>query len=131
MQNSASMPSDNLYVVKRTLHSPSHAAEPIFDIALPATFSNLQAAKLEAKSVLFKEGYEKCFFSTYEINDGKGPWGRGDGIVVYATGASGEVLKVEIDTVANFAGLGSDEHGRVLPPLYHVLQTIIDYDKDR
>ncbi|KAF3034991.1 hypothetical protein E8E12_002253 [Didymella heteroderae] len=125
------MASENLYVVKRTCHSPSHATEPIFDIALPATFANLEAAKLEAKSVLFNEGYEKEFFSTYDINDGKGPWSHGDGIVVYATGASGEVLKVEIDTVINLSGLESDARGRVLPPLYHVLQTIIDYNKDR
>lgn len=125
------MTPENLYVVKRTFQSPSHVTEPIFDIALPATFSDLETAKLAAKNVLFDEGYEKYFFATYDINDGKGLWSRGDGVIVHATGASGEVLKVEIDTVANSAGLGSDAHGKVLPPLYHVLQTIIDYDKDR
>jgi hypothetical protein len=117
--------------VKRTIFDPKDPAEPVFKIALPATFANLKAAKKEAREVLSKEGYETNFFSTYDVNNGDESWSHGDGAIVYARGTSGEVLKVEIDTIANSTRLLPDASGEIHPPLYHVLQTVIDYDKDR
>ncbi|KAH7112504.1 hypothetical protein B0J11DRAFT_542524 [Dendryphion nanum] len=125
------MTAENLYVVKRTIFNPNTPFEPSFDVALPATFTDLRAAKIEAENTLVKEGYEARFFSVYDVNDGSKEWKHGDGVIVYAKGPSQELLKVEIDTVPNLLRLGSGADGRIEPPLHHVLQTIIEYDNDR
>lgn len=125
------MSTDSLYIVKRTVSKPTTPTEPTVDIALPATFTNLQAAKNEARTLLAKEGYEKESFTTYDVNDGSKEWKHGDGVIVFAKGGAEEVIKVEIDTVPDTLGLQADSTGRVKAPLYHVLQTVIEYNNDR
>lgn len=125
------MTTDNLYVVKRTVFNPKSPTEPTIDIALPATFTDLKAAKIKARTVLAEEGYEKEYFSIYDLNDDSKEWKYGDGVIVYAEGLAKEVLKVEIDTVPDTLGLQADSTGCVKAPLYHVLQTIIEYNNDR
>jgi hypothetical protein len=122
------MASENLYVIKRTFTDPK---TPDSKIALPATFTDLKAAKAEAKTILTKEGYETEFFPVYDVNDGHSQWKHGDGVIVYAEGPESEIIKVEIVTVGNVNGLKADGTGRVQSPLHYVLQTIIHYDEDR
>lgn len=122
---------DNLYVVKRTFIDPKTPNEPTVNIALPATFTDLEAAKNEARTLLSKEGYETDFFSKYDVNDDSAKWTHGDGTIVYAKGPSEELLQVEVDTVPDYIGLQADSRGRVKAPLYHVLQSVIDYNNDR
>lgn len=122
---------DNLFVVKRTILDPKSPTGLTFDISLPATFTDLQAAKSEAKALLSKEGYDIKFFTPYEVKSDTSDWKYGDGVIVFAKAPSGEVFKVEIDTVQNSVGLQSDDSGKIQRPLCHVVQTLIEYDSDR
>ncbi|KAF2688464.1 hypothetical protein K458DRAFT_414208 [Lentithecium fluviatile CBS 122367] len=125
------MAAENLYIVKRTFLDTNNPGQKEINVALPATFTDLKAAKNEAKNVLTWEGYETEFFSVYDVNDGTKEWKHGDGVIVYAEGPSGERFKVEIDTIPNALGLKAEGAERVQTPLYHVLQTVIEYDMDR
>lgn len=126
------MSNDNLYVVKRTIINPKSPTGPTFSVTLPAVFTDLQAAKEEAKSVLRNEGYDVEFFPVYEVkNVLQEEWKHADSVVVYARGPSDEQFKVEIDTVPNTLHLKGDNSGRVKERLYYVLQTIIEYNEDR
>lgn len=58
-------------------------------------------------------------------------WKYGGGVMVFAKAPSGEVFKVEIDTVQNSVGLQSDDSGKIQQPLYHVVQTLVEYNSDR
>jgi len=122
---------DRLYVLKRTILDPKNPRELTFKIALPETFTDLKAAKAEAKVLLAKEGYDVDFFDTYETKVDPLNWKYGDGVQVFAKAPSGEEFKVEIDTVKNSEGLKSDDSGKVLQPLHHVLQTIVEYHDDQ
>jgi hypothetical protein len=119
---------ENLYVVKRSF---TDSNTPDTNVALPSSFTDLKAAKEEAKTVLKQEGYEKEFFQVYDVNDGLSDWKHGDGVIVYAEGSENEICTVEIVTVHNVSGLEADETARVRSPLYYVLQTVIHYDEDR
>lgn len=125
------MDTDRLYIVKRTLINPKDSAERTVNIALPATFANLAAAKKAAKFLLGKEGYEADSFSHYDVNDDSLEWKQGNNVIVYARGPSKEDFYVEIEIVSDDIGLQADKNGRVKAPLYHVLQTVIYHDKDR
>ncbi|EOA90230.1 hypothetical protein ACJQWK_07612 [Exserohilum turcicum] len=122
---------DSLFVVKRTILDPKAPTGLSFQIALPATFTDLRAAKEEAKALLSKEGYDTEFLTPYETKSDPSAWKHGDGVIVFAQAPSGQEFKVEIDTVANAAGLQADASGRIQQPLYHVVQTLIEYDDDR
>ena len=122
---------DSLFVVKRTILDPKNPTGLSFNIALPATFTDLQAAKVESKALLSKEGYDTEFFTPYEVKSDPSDWKYGDGVIVFAKAPSGEMFKVEIDTVQNSAGLQSDASGKVQQPLYHVVQTLVEYNNDR
>jgi hypothetical protein len=65
------MASENFYVVKRTLFNPRDLAEQSFYITVPATCTNLNVAKKEAKIALTREGYETNFFSVYDVNNSR------------------------------------------------------------
>ncbi|KAF2258914.1 hypothetical protein CC78DRAFT_438385, partial [Lojkania enalia] len=95
------------------------------------TFTDLKAAKEFAKGQLKSEGYDIEFFKTYEVKDPAKTWEYGDGVIVYAVGPSDELFKVELDTISNTHRLQGDQNGRIQEPVYHVLQTIIDYNSDR
>ncbi|KAH8651287.1 hypothetical protein BX600DRAFT_101110 [Xylariales sp. PMI_506] len=125
------MASEYLYVVKRTFTDPKAPIETSFNVALPATFTSLEAAKAEAEAVSLKDGYEPSLFAVYEVKDKQHEWKHGDGTIVYGEGLSGEVFKVEIDTVSNTARIEGDGAQRINRPLYHVLQTTVHYNEDR
>lgn len=125
------MSTETLYVVKRTFVDPKAQVEPKFNVAFPATFTKLETAKTQAVRIPLEEGYEKGLFLTFEVNDGTRPWKHGDGVIVYAEGPSGELLKVEIEAIPNNMHLHSNAAGRVRTPLWHVVETIIDYNNDR
>ncbi|KIW03921.1 uncharacterized protein PV09_04762 [Verruconis gallopava] len=123
----------SLFVVKRTFYDEKpHGLEPEYKIALPATFVDLKAAKAFAKEVLKQEGYDVDLLPVYEVNNDPSNWKHGDGVIVYAKGPEGELLEVSIDTIANTSGLKAEEQtGRLPKPLFHVVQTIVDYNEDR
>ncbi|CAN9242449.1 unnamed protein product [Alternaria sp. RS040] len=126
------MASENLYIVKRSKFDARNPTQPVYDIALPATFTNLNDAKQYAKRVLPKEGYDIKFFPVYDVKDLSLHWAHEDGVMVYAEGPSGEVFRVEIDTVPNTAALRSTSStSQVAELLYHVVQTLVDYNNDR
>ena len=120
------MASENLYVVKRTLFDPKDPAEQFFHVTVPATCTDLNVAKKEAKMALTREGYETYFFSVYDVNNGCDGWKHGDDVVVYAEGQGGEVLTVTIDTISNTHGLRAGRSRRVEQLPYHILQTVIE-----
>ena len=65
------MASENFYVVKRTLFNPRDPAEQSFHVTVPATCTDLNVAKKEAKMALTREGYKTDFFSVYDVNNGR------------------------------------------------------------
>jgi hypothetical protein len=125
------MANENLYIVKRTFFNPRDPAEQSFNVIVPATCTDLQVAKKEAKMALDREGYEPDFFSLYDVKNDCDEWKHGDGVFVYAKGPDAEVLTVAIDTVPNTRELHAGSSGRVEGPLYYVLQTIVEYNDDR
>ncbi|KAH8668839.1 hypothetical protein BX600DRAFT_510902 [Xylariales sp. PMI_506] len=125
------MADDKLYVIKRTFTDLKTPSEITFNTATPATFTDLRAAKIEAKAVLFNEGYEKDFFPVYDTIDGAREWKHGDGVIVYAEGSSGEIFTVEVETIPNTENLEPDDDYRLRRPLHHVVQTTIHYNEDR
>jgi len=118
-------------VVKRTFTDLKNPAGVSFNVTLPATFTDLKAAKEAARTTLLQEGYEQDFFPVYEVNSGNEDWTHGDGMIVYAEGPSHEIFSVEIEVVPTSGSFKTDETGRVRDPLYHVLQTMVHYDQDR
>jgi len=124
------MAAENLYIVQRTILDPKNPREVSFTVSFPAAFTDLRAAKEEAKLVLINEGYDTELLPIYQINDGLDVWKYGDRVIVYAEGPSGEIFNVSIATIPNLGLFESDKRGRVLLPLYYVVQTIIHYDLD-
>lgn len=122
---------DTLFVVKRTILDPRKPSGLTSTTTLPATLTDLHAAKAEAKDLLRKEGYDTEFFTRYEVKKDTEDWKHGEGVIVFAQAPSGEVFKVGLDTVPNLSGLQSDASGKVLQPLYHVVQTLVEYNSDR
>jgi hypothetical protein len=92
------MANDNLYVVKRTFFNPRDPAEQSFHVTVPATCTDLNVAKKEAKMALTREGYETDFFSVYDVNNDRDRWKHGDGVVVYAEGWGGAHSRNRHDT---------------------------------
>jgi hypothetical protein len=122
--------SENIYVLKRYAtekHEPDGSTE---NVALFGTYTDLAAAKKASYAILAFEGYEKEFFQTYELNDGKKEWTHGDGIMVYAVTPSGEKFRVQIETEPNTLELKGDGRGKVSDDLWHIMQTTIHYNVD-
>lgn len=105
------------------------------------THTSLSAAKSFASRALHELGYEKDDFEEYADRTQLGAaaedsWPHGDGIVVYAKAPAGQVFKVGLSTTPNNLGLPANEKEEPKLPkdfdhLHYVLQTIIDYNKDR
>ncbi|USP76228.1 hypothetical protein yc1106_03502 [Curvularia clavata] len=122
---------DNLFVVKKTTVNPNSPGEPMFSVTLHKTYESLPLAKQAAKVLLKEQGYDTEFFIGYHVKEESSEWKYGDGILVYGEASPGEIIKVEIDTVNNSERLVADSTGEIRPPIYHVLQTVVRYDKDR
>ncbi|MBE3048134.1 hypothetical protein IMZ48_37640 [Candidatus Bathyarchaeota archaeon] len=110
------------------------------------THTTLPAAMAFAKNSLASLGYDKSDFATYEeaptggtpLPDGteQKDWTHGDGYIVWAKAAAGQVFEINIDAKPNYAGYPAGKNSTpVLPDgmdhLHYVLQTHIDYNKDR
>jgi hypothetical protein len=122
----------DLYVVKRTFTDTRNVGpEPTYKVAILASFTSLASAKAFARNALKEEGYDIELLPVYETNNDAATWKHGDGVLVHAEGLDGVVIEVSLDTTGNSLGLKSDSTGRVVTPLFHVLQTLIYYDEDR
>jgi hypothetical protein len=119
------MADSNLYVVTLTFFNLRNLEQSLI-VTVPATCTNLKAAKKEAKVVLAREGYDIRYFSVYNVDDGYNEWKYGDGVIVHAEGPGGEVFDVAIDNIPNTHGLRAGHSGRVKQLPYHILQTIIE-----
>lgn len=106
-------------------------AELGFKISLPATFTDLKAAKVAARGLLEEEGYNTEFFPVYAVKDNVSNWQYGDGVLVHAEVPGEAEFEVGIDTVQNTIGAKPDSSGRVTTPLFYIVQTMIDYNTDR
>lgn len=104
------------------------------------THTSLPAAKAFSTRALQELGYEKDDFANYAVHPGaasKEEWRYGDGVIVHAEAPKGQVFKVSIDTKPNSGRLpakeGADEPRlpKDFDHLHYVLQTRIDYNKDR
>lgn len=125
--------SENLYHVLLTIIDlKKDATGAAQDVSIRGTFTSLPSAKTSARSLLTDLGYEKDFFTTYDVRGShEGDWPHGDGVQVYAAVPESEILRVELQTAANRFGFEGDATGRVARELWHVLQTTIHYNFDR
>lgn len=110
--------------------------------------TDLPAAKAFAKKSLASLGYNRDDFKTYEEAPSAGAptpeitatkmkdWTHGDGYIVWAQAPAGQVFEVNIDAKTNDENLPASEDGTPELPqgvdhLHYVMQTRIDYNKDR
>jgi len=126
--------SESLFHIKRTLiNLKKDRTGSVQEVDIKGTYTNLAAAKAAAKETLFNEGYEREFFSTYEVkghHEGE-VWKHGDECQVYAVAAESGIFRVEIETAENTFGFVGGPNGKVDQELYYVLQTTIHYNLDR
>ncbi len=124
----------DLYHIKWTMtdfhKDPSGATQTV---RICGTYTDLDAAKAAAQSFLKEKGFDKDWFTTFDVHDAVNGvcWKHGDGVMVYAVAPDGETFTIEIETTPNTLGLRGNDEGQVEEELYHVLQTTIFYDKDR
>ncbi|KAK3937364.1 hypothetical protein QBC46DRAFT_392898 [Diplogelasinospora grovesii] len=115
----------------------SGAIRPVYVLA---THTNLETAKKYAATRALPDlGYEPDDFVEYAVRPHTGEdWPHGDGVIVYAKAPAGQVFLVGLDTKPNTESLPAKPDGSdtlQLPDgcdhLHYVLQTIIDYNRDR
>ncbi|CAM1504796.1 Fc.00g023870.m01.CDS01 [Cosmosporella sp. VM-42] len=112
---------------------PSGAKRSVYVLATHAT---VEAAKAFAPKALHVLGYEPEDFQEYAVHSSSEEWKHGDGILVYAKAAAGQVFLIGIDTTPNNDSLSANADGSFILPLgveflHYVLQTTIDYNQDR
>ncbi|KAH7169835.1 uncharacterized protein B0J16DRAFT_351638 [Fusarium flagelliforme] len=101
------------------------------------THATLEAAKNSTFRVLDTMRYEPEDFVEYAVHSSStGEWGHGDGVLVYAKAPAGQVFLVSIQATPNDEKLPMDLNGGIFMPkgissLHYVMQTTIDYNKDR
>jgi len=125
---------DYLYHIIFTV---SHLSKDVNDrvekVRVCGTYTNLGAAKAAAHRTLFEAGYEKEWFTEYDtkradfITHGIK---RRTGLAVQATAPDGTIFRVSIATTANVQGFRDDEDHKIHKPLYHVVQTNVNYGED-
>jgi hypothetical protein len=110
---------------------PTHAVEKL---RVCSTFSDLKAAKAEAHKVLFEAGYEREWFTEYDINQAEFAAHhikRRTGLCVSARAQDGTVFRVSVATAPNTQGFrASSEDHKLHFGLYHVVETVVFYDED-
>jgi hypothetical protein len=114
-----------------TSHIPRDPNSEIEKIRIPGTYHSLAAAKAAAYSCLFDAGYEKQWFSQYEVDPAvleTYSIYQGIGLVVLAVAPDGTTFRVCVDTTPNIGHLTTDsEDGRIATDLYYVVQTNVEY----
>lgn len=112
---------------------PSGSTQYVYVLGSHGT---LEAAKEFAAKSLNTLGYEPEEFEVYDVHGRGEEWKHGDGVIVYAKAPAGQEFIVRLDTTPNPEGLmvrpdGSLVLGHGLDHLHYVLQTKVDYNKDR
>ncbi|OBT45532.1 hypothetical protein VE00_05073 [Pseudogymnoascus sp. WSF 3629] len=123
---------ENLYhVVLTTSHLQKDPNSQIEKIRIAGTYCTLEAAKAAAHSCLFDAGYEREWFSQYEVDPAaleSYKIHQSIGLVVLAVASDGTTFRVSISTTPNNSHLTTDnEDGRIATDLYYVVQTTADY----
>lgn len=101
------------------------------------TRSTLEAAKGLSFKVLQVLGYKPQDFVQYAIHSNHtGSWAHGNGVLVYVKAPAGQVFLVSVQATPNTENLAMNLEGGVIlpkgiPSLHYVVQTTIDYNKDR
>lgn len=123
---------ENLYhVVLATSHIQRDPNSEIEKIRIPGTYHSLAAAKAAAHSCLFDGGYEREWFSQYEVDPAaleSYSIHQRIGLIVFAVAPDGTTFRVCIATTPNVGHLTTDnEDGRIAADLYYVVQTNVEY----
>ncbi|KAH7243884.1 hypothetical protein FSOLCH5_013517 [Fusarium solani] len=100
------------------------------------THATVEAAKVFAARALHELRYEPGDFEEYATRSSSEEWKHGDGVLVYAKAPAGQVFLIGVDTTPNNESLPANPDGSVMLPkgvesLHYVVQTTIDYNKDR
>jgi hypothetical protein len=129
--------SDLLYHTTLTVidyhEDPSGAKHSAYVLA---THASIEAAKTFAREALHLLKYEPDDFEEYSVYSSSHEWKHGDGVVVYARAPAGQVFQIGVRTTPNNESLLANPDGTVVLPkgadlLHYVVQTTIDYNKDR
>lgn len=123
---------ENLYhIVLTTSHIQKDPNSVIEKIRIAGTYRTLEAAKAAAHSCLFDAGYEREWFSQYEVDPAALESYRIHqrmGLVVFAVASDGTTFRISISTTPNIGHLTTDnEDGRIATDLYYVVQTNVKY----
>jgi len=123
---------ENLYhIVLTTSHIQRDPNSEIERVRIPGTYRSLAAAKAAAHSCLFDAGYEREWFSQYEVDPAvleSYSIHQHTGLVVLAVAPDGTTFRVYIATTPNVGRLTTDnEDGRIAADLYYVVQTNVEY----
>lgn len=96
------------------------------------TYGDLSAAKAAAHRCLFDAGYQREWFSEYDVKPEDFPASlpRKAGLMVYALSPDRNEFRVSIATTTNTQRLEVGSDHKVEGELYHVLQTSINYERD-
>ncbi|KFY09530.1 hypothetical protein V492_05455 [Pseudogymnoascus sp. VKM F-4246] len=123
---------ENLYhVVLTTSHIQKDPNSEIEKIRIAGTYRTPEAARAAAHSCLFDSGYERGWFSQYEVDPAaleSYSKHQSMGLVVFAVASDGTTFCVSISTTPNIGHLTTDnDDGRIATDLYYVVQTNIKY----
>ncbi|KFY90594.1 hypothetical protein V500_05095 [Pseudogymnoascus sp. VKM F-4518 (FW-2643)] len=122
---------ENLYhIVFTTSHIQRDPNSEIEKIRIPGTYRSLEAAKAAAHGCLFDAGYEREWFSQYEVDPTALERYRIHqrmGLVVLAVAPDGTTFRVCISTTPNIGHLTTDNDARIAADLYYVVQTNVEY----
>jgi hypothetical protein len=124
--------SDSLYhVVLTTSHLKKDVNVTVQGVRICGTYDALQPAKAFAHRCLFDAGYEQEWFTTFKTQHELQLLDHREDKIVEATGPAGELFTVDISTIPNSFGLkSSSDSKRITTPLFHVVQTIVNYGED-
>lgn len=113
---------------------PSGARRSIYILG---THSTLEAAKDSSYGVLQSIRYKPQDFVQFAVHSSHtGTWAHGNGVLVYARAPAGQVFLVSVQATPNNENLMMNHEGGIILPrgissLHYVVQTTIDYNKDR
>ncbi|KAH2451230.1 hypothetical protein KXW63_006215 [Aspergillus fumigatus] len=125
--------SEYLYHIVLTIsHLTKNPNNLVEKVRVLGSYTTLPAAKVAAHSCLFDAGYEREFFTKYEVDSTdfeKQDLVQRPGLAVLAVAADGTTFRVRIDTTPNNMRLTTElEDGRISIPLYYVIQTTVVYN---